>query len=407
MLIRDYREKNRFYLCVGGLLVGCLSFFLYKLLVYPLIGYKDLPFYKSAPLFIKEARFSDFFDSIRIPEYPTKAAWAAPPLQHVFYYMLAQSIQILKEKILFFIYTFLGIFFYIYASSSLILKIENTNYTKGVLFKAISILLFFPPLYFAVDRGNIALYVTPLIFLSISFFIDKKYYRSMVFLALATNIKIIPIIFSIMFINKHNIKFFFKFLLLSMIIFCTSFFVLHLVLNYNLSVFREGQIVYANEYAVGNSGLGFSNSIFSLFKIIYKGFQDIKCWFFRISISSLKGYLFFGCLSLLDVIFLYVRNKINLSQLLQITVLLFVLLPHVLADYYLGVLLIPIFLYTFSPKERTQTSKILLVLSILVVIPKAYAWLSAGVSLNVLLNPILLLICYLIIRVDVHINKKK
>ena len=151
----------------------------------------------------------------------------------------------------------------------------------------------------------------------------------------------------------------------------------------------KGLKIYHDLYVVGNSGLGYGSSLYGPMKLIFGA----------TSLTEFTAMLIAGILLFLSII-KKLMNKISNSAFVFIVSACYVLGSSVIADYYLSIFIVPLLIYYLEYNKKSATD--LLVVdrieficiffgSIFMLIPKNYIFYH-GISFQVLLNPIVLLI---------------
>ena len=263
----------------------------------------------------------------------------------------------------------------------------------------LALLLSYPCL-FMITRGHIYSGITSLSLLIfiVLMFQDRKKYLGLVLLAIAVNLRPNAIIFLLALgicesrILKKDIPIFIG---LTTFIFLTSlFFTNKIYTDYTLSNFLLGVSVYHNLYVIGNSGIAFGSSLFGPLKVIF-GYSKF--------IEALP-ILIAGIIVAISWINLR-NNKDSKIAFLFILCSTYVLGSAVIADYYLTVFFAPLLCIYLNQKsweyQRTSpllNTEILIVFfaSLMVLCPKNYIYIK-HTSIQVLLNPLLLLVASVLI----------
>lgn len=262
------------------------------------------------------------------------------------------------------------------------------------------------PILCILKTGNIAVLV--LLFLVLFIIHIKNIPLSMLFLAIATSIKITPIIFFIYFIvyYRHHIKSIIK----GLFYLCTTL----LIINY-LSVILISNTIASHIYTIGsffpgvqnyerlyiNEGMGLAggSSFYMAFQFLLNALNKNHNSNFFNQILSIKPLIinFVVVLFLAILYFLkfswadFKKTIANKFIVLKLTCIIFILFTPITADYYLCMLLIPLFFVPF--KLFTYPEK---VLYLLLLISKNYFVTHHGISFQVFINPVLLLSLLLI-----------
>ncbi len=144
---------------------------------------------------------------------------------------------------------------------------------------------------------------------------------------------------------------------------------------------------YFNEYVVGHGGLLFNNSLFGLFKALSLIFQ-----FEESTVSLIHTYGRYCTVLLLAAAAISLLRKYPIENKILIITSAYVLFNPVSADYRLSILILPTILL-YNKKEKLSS----LIILMAILIPKHFIWfqpdeIGTNLTLNTILNPILLLI---------------
>ena len=151
---------------------------------------------------------------------------------------------------------------------------------------------------------------------------------------------------------------------------------------------------FSGQYVNFNTGLPFGTSLYSVFKIFFT--MSRKTLHINLQWGNYVLRYVWPFLSIWATLWLLIRlYKMDLAKWKNISVLTFLilLLPPVSFDYKLIHLLVPL-LFFLREEEPGQDRRWALFYAIgfgLLLIPKSYLWLMPNVSLNVILNPLIML----------------
>jgi hypothetical protein len=189
--------------------------------------------------------------------------------------------------------------------------------------------------------------------------------------------------------------------------------ILNRAVGYHYSLMFEGQAIYTDDYAISPKlGLGYSNSFFSLWRLLAictemsasgVSFGDAA---FR-SMPAIRALLPFYTIAMalvgLDLLVMSLRRQTSLRILLCLSAIYQVMAPHIIADYYLTFLLLPLIVFSSTPELRKDL--VVLWVSIAILVPKTYLWLPNGlsalpfwISISVPINAALIVGLYFYIR---------
>lgn len=268
------------------------------------------------------------------------------------------------------------------------------------------LILFSYPVLQILSRGNLA----GLVFVFLAFFLlnVKNIYASMFFLALAVSIKITPVIFVAYFVVSHitDVKKIIKgagfFLIFLFVINLLSVMLLNHTVSktvYNPYAFFSSLAVYEKIMVYGFGGLIYGSSFYMAFRLfihIVARATHFDLFYIILAVPALV----INSLAILLLLIVYLK-KFSLDSfknmlldrytILKLVCIVYVLFTPVTGDYYLAVLLLPIFFIPFHYFKPAEKLIYLLVLS-----PKNYFFVR-GISLQVLINPLLLIAMLLVV----------
>ena len=261
-------------------------------------------------------------------------------------------------------------------------------------FFMLSILIAYPTLL-VITRGHIVAALTTLALIAyvVLYVTNKGRYLALFLFAVVINIRPNAIIFVFLLLIdgfKLKIKELLFLISISIILCLSSYYIVNLIYpDYNVVNALKGLKIYHDLYVVGNSGLGYGSSLYGPMKLIFGA----------TSLTEFTAMLIAGILLFLSII-QKLMNKISNSAFVFIVSACYVLGSSVIADYYLSIFIVPLLIYYLEYNKKSATD--LLVVdrieficiffgSIFMLIPKNYIFYH-GISFQVLLNPIVLLI---------------
>ena len=312
------------------------------------------------------------------------------PLSATCYFIIAKLIFLLGNKyVTLFLVYLIAIEFIIQISK----KSGNTN-------RIILLALFSYPMIFAMDRGNIAIFVFLLLLFALT---TDNIVLSTLAIAVATSMKITPVIFIVPVLLSRQLSL--KWVVSSvLLLFAWIGIVNFLVIQFNgnfipprvfdLNVLLSGPLnSYDKNHVSSMQGLGFGSSLFMPLLYLATKFHfpvEIKS-----HVVAFIVYLVIGaCLFAKKDIIPTFHRMLERKNMLFVTCISFVLLMPVTGDYYLLVLLIPLLVYpktTFSFGYLLMYGLLLGPKNIFFLKPTDFLG-NIDISLQVFINPILLLL---------------
>lgn len=262
---------------------------------------------------------------------------------------------------------------------------------------ALSVILGTYPILFTIDRANVSGFVIAAILGGLYFWQKGSIHRSSLCWAIAAGIKITPVAFALFFLNQRRYKAFAFCLgwMALVSVAAAAIYKIAIYPAYSPDLFREGLKLYVDGYAIGGAGLGFGASLYGALKLALIGLthsDDMSLIRENFIWLSIPGQIFSVILVLS-----FLREPIDSPQVLldrlMLTMTWLLLAPHVMASYYLALLLIPL-AYILVECQNHRHARLYAILIALVLIPKTYKWMyvqNNWVSSEVWLNPMLLL----------------
>jgi len=317
-----------------------------------------------------------------------------------------------KLALLFFLTLFIvGWIFFVYKNFKLDNKLDNLNSFFTITFLSY-------PFLFAIDRGNLELYMFLLLSCFCFFCTSRKRNLSnlaLLCLSLAIAIKPFPVLLMILLIDKKKWKEILVVIALVLLICILSLFCFKGGLLQNIQSLRSNQILILHATTNPPSGLnygwnigwGYGHSLFGALKVFLAYFlttfhiDNVKAW-----IDSLLR--FNSILSFFIFIFVtwytLTIEKVFWKKLFLLIFVMLVTSP-ISGDYRLLSLFIPLAFFVNEPQE-SKYDLLYVVLFGLMMIPKSYYIIpfmnqlaGLGLSLGVVVNPLLLFaMAFMIIR---------
>jgi hypothetical protein len=256
---------------------------------------------------------------------------------------------------------------------------------------------------FALSRGNYETIVFIFVALFVYFYQNGKASLSVIFLSLAIAMKPFPAVFLILLFSNKKYKEAAYTILLAVLITIASYASFNGGIIINLKSHLATLQMYNNEYAIGNDGLGYGNSMFGATKIFIayfypESFHIVVNKLFRI--YTLLTAILFGLISIYIII-------VEKEYWKKVALLVFCMniFPHVSADYKLIHLFIPLFLYINTKKTDNNDLLYISIFSLLV-ISKSYYYFRFDPSAAIIpyatnsaaiLNPVIMITGVIII----------
>ena len=290
---------------------------------------------------------------------------------------------------------FILLSFFVLCMVFVYLVIYTTNKSKHMAFAMVDLILVSYPLLFLVTRGNYHSFICSIgviAFMNALFIVKKVDLGSMLLFAVAVNIRpsAIILLFALPLVLKNRDSFTaaLKIIILSMFLFVLTYLAVHeIYTDYNLNTFLQGLSSYNNLYIEGGGGDNFNSSLHGAIKLIG--------YIFNMTYSVIRNIFYVLSLMVLSIVGLMFFLKERTERYLPFVLLsIYVLLNPVYADYHLLIFVIPIFLI-YAQYEHWEKDKVALtvitVSSLLLLSPKNYIDIL-GISLQVLVNPLIMLV---------------
>lgn len=257
------------------------------------------------------------------------------------------------------------------------------------------VLLLSYPVLFILTRGHIFSFMGGILLIFFFYHIVKKspIIIPILLLGLVVNFRPNAAILSLLFIVygfKNGFKGLVIFSIVALSIFYINLLVAHQMYpDYTLEHFTQAVGSYFKVYVLGNAGDAFNNSLFGAIKTLSGLFhidivKKLKLINSLISLTSIT-LLFFS-------VMLFIKNKINRYELSFIAMSILALATSVFGTYHMLVFFAFLLIafknptINYSPKYLT----IILITCVFVLSPKNYLF-THGVSLEVILNPLIML----------------
>lgn len=282
------------------------------------------------------------------------------------------------------------------------------------------------PFYFAIQRAN---FVSVIVFVLLMNIFYKKYFENsfnffeLILLSLIINFRPNLILIAPLFVFEKNIVLFFKnSLKLGVLIFSVFFisfkYLTISIYNYSLDILVNNFILYAdellNQYIVEGAE-GYNSSLYSFLLMFNESFAELL---FNLGFSLenlnrsvINNFVFIILILIcLYVYFLYSNNKLKFDESFIVLLISSLIISPKIADYYLTLLLIPLFLY-LNLKELNRKKIMTLFFIFFVLLPKPHSFIVPvyGVSLGLFFNclTLLFIIFFIIFERKNYTNDKR
>ncbi|MCX5848685.1 MAG: hypothetical protein NTW65_04480 [Deltaproteobacteria bacterium] len=278
----------------------------------------------------------------------------------------------------------------LYFSTNHIIK----SYKKSLLLVVLVIVSY--PLIYIVTRGNYAAFlcgIGVLAFLN-SLFINKKLdFLSLFLFSIALNFRpnallillALPLLLGI----RESLWPAFKIGLISLLIYVLIYFIVHYIYHaYTITTFLNALAVYNNSYFAGISGLFFNSSLHGALKLLGALFEIPLIY------ATLMFYIF--SVIILIILAMLVFKKKSITEYYPfILSSVYILLTPVAGDYHLIIFVFPLFIiYTnYDIWKNDRNTLILITTSTLLLLsPKNYYFFAPYLSLQIIINPMIMLL---------------
>jgi hypothetical protein len=268
------------------------------------------------------------------------------------------------------------------------------------------------PFLFALQRGNLFSVITSLgiIFFTLTILKNKNIFFGLLCLAIAINIRPNAFFFLPILLLMPNHRWLIRLLVLLALtatIFILSYLIDSLVYpDYSLINFIKGLSIYHSISVIGAGGDSYNSSIFYLMKFLFN-----YSWFLEFI------GLFSGFLILVIAVLGYLKKLIDSTSFIFILCASYMCGTSVFADYHLLIFMLPIVIICsnvekISPlraslKDLSQPSWIIYFTCIFILSPKNYIFNQSGISIFVLLNPLMAIVGISLVFFSSRISRKK
>ena len=346
---------------------------------YVLGTYLSLSYPYNTFLFRPNDKFMDFFNMLASPYVNGKLFMTQFP----FGQRLAQAFSVLPPNVglVVFITIFLSFFLYVNYSNL------NTSIKEQTIRNVFVFSFLTYPFLFLFDRANIGeVFIFIFLYLFIFFYRKQKTIISIIFLSFAISMKLSPAVFLILLLSDKKYKEAIYTVLLVMIISICCYLSYDGGLMQNIGAHLTRLNGYSKDYAIGNEGLYFGNSLWGLIKLIVIAIS-LKCPATLITrVYSITVFILF---SLVALYIIFKEN--NFWKKVALLIFSMNLFPFVSADYKLIQIFIPLFLF-INYDSTDKFDFLYAILFGLLIIPKAYFHYDNNpeITSSVIISPLLM-----------------
>ena len=328
-----------------------------------------------------------------------------PPLTTLVSLASLSLMHVLPPQLVFYLALALVLFLTFVIINFLVIKINE---------KLILLFCFFAsyPFLFALQRGNLFSVVTSLaiFYFVLSTLKNKNIFLGLLCMAIALNIRPNAIFFFPILILAPNHRWLFRLfglLALTVTIFILSIFIDALIYpDYSLISFIKGLSIYHIIYVIGTGGDSYNSSIFNLLKILFH-----YSWFLEF-IGLVSGILILGI-----AVLGYIKRLLDSTSLIFILCVAYMCGTSTFADYHLLIFMLPVTIIcsdiTKLSSSQTgikglpQTYWIIYFTCIFILAPKNYIFNQNGISIFILLNPLIAIISISLLCFSSSVSTKK
>jgi len=243
------------------------------------------------------------------------------------------------------------------------------------------------PFLTLIDRGNLEGGVFIFVGLFIYCFLNKHYVRSAIFLSMAIAMKAYPFILLVFFFKDRRYKELVLAIVATAVLTLVSFTVLHGGLSHNYHGLKNGLSAFNSTYILSSECMHFSASLWGVLQIMKQIFL-INNWL----VTLLIKHYFILTVTLFTVLSVYIYFiETELWKSFCLLVFAFILFPYVSYDYKLIHVLLVVMLFLVANKW-TKIDVFYAVCLGLLLIPKGYWQLLGEISIQSVLNPLIMVV---------------
>lgn len=380
------RKKIKLIMSISifGMIIGILIYF----------------FKKESFLFLKEDRFMDYFNTLKV----TNDVYSTVGIGRGYFpftYVLMIALNfIFKFNILGYIITYI-----IFITILIFFGIKNLSRIKKNILYIVLLIISSYPILFTFDRGNTEYLVMSFLLIFFLEYKKRNYNNAAILLAFPICMKLYPAIFIILFLKEKKYKEFILCIIYTTLVMIGSFIVIggnksniHIALQ-NFNFFTD--LCAKTEY-----GVQYSHTLWSMSNFINIIVKDSLLNSVYINIYTI--IIIILALSLLLYILFIEKKEWKIITILTIMMITF---PHVSFDYTLIHMYIPIIYFIISNDTKNWENILYSFLFGLTIIPMN--WLQTTLNNNIVINigllirPLILINIIVIIIISNFIEKSK
>lgn len=337
-------------------------------------------------LFNPNDRFNDFFNIYRATA--TLKPYDFPvSVYFPFTFMMMYPFSVLSPIAAFCLFTlvFIGYFSYYLFSGLPEMSIKKRLFSVFVL----SVLSY--PFLFSVDRLNVECLLFIFLALFLHYYGKGEDWKSVVFLSLATAMKLYPLVFVVLFIKDRKFKYLPVISVLVVIVSVLSGWALREGVFGSFEGLKHNLALFSRDYFLTNHGLQHNASLFGVARLLEKTNYGAR---HLVDYYAMLALILFSCVAA----YIVFRERKPWKNVALLTFTM-ILLPQVSYDYKLIHLFLPLMLFV-QEENPGRFSCAYAVAFGLLLIPKDYYIIFEDVSIAVILNPAIMVFVILLIAME-------
>lgn len=258
------------------------------------------------------------------------------------------------------------------------------------------------PVIFALERGNVEFLVFIFLYLFLISYQREQLKRSVFFLACAGAMKLYPLVFVVLFVQRRQYKHLLCTILTACLLTLASAASYPTGIKGSFGTLATILTEYRAIYVIGDEGLPYGSSYFAMLKIIVGKLYPLTT---TDAVTHILPYYTMAALCFFAVVALYLASRERtLWKTVAILTSMMILLPHVSCDYKLIHLLLAVTLF-IAAKTKKRTDAVYALLFGLLLIPNAFFWIRHTANLqlvpgSVMVNPLLMTALIVLIVVE-------
>ena len=241
------------------------------------------------------------------------------------------------------------------------------------------------PFLFSVDRGNVEMLIFVFLALFVHFYVKGRQRISVIFLSLATAMKLYPAVFGLLYFEDKKYRNILLSALLVAALTVSSAAILKGGIRGSVTGLKRNLEIFEREYIRADHGLQHNCSLYGAVRIFHQEVLE------KTNVPFNRKLVFGLTAALLGLVFVFAffREK-TFWKKICLLVLIILLLPQVSYDYKLIHLYIPLMLF-LGNQEWGRWDTVYAALFGFLFIPKDYYLLRSDISIAVVINPLLML----------------